>query len=165
MLVLCNTPFVHAHVYLQYLNSALPGLQPIEADVVHLIIGGVQGGSIQAMEPWCLHMEKVFIPLHDFFFFFFWRRLSLLFTKKNKTKTKWGILIHHKASKLFGHIVDTTISKYKYGRWMSSEIVSSSCSLLWITKIQITSLKPQQRRKSYHNPRKVSLITLQRTTT
>ena len=88
MLVLCNTPFVHAHVYLQYLNSALPGLQPIEADVVHLIIGGVQGGSIQAMEPWCLHMEKVFIPLHDFFFFFFWRRLSLLFTKKKQNKNK-----------------------------------------------------------------------------
>jgi hypothetical protein len=26
MLVLNNTPFVHARVYLQYLNSALPGL-------------------------------------------------------------------------------------------------------------------------------------------
>ena len=26
MLVLNNTPFVHARVYLQYLNSALPGV-------------------------------------------------------------------------------------------------------------------------------------------
>ena len=35
ILVLNNTPFVHAHGYLQYLNSALPGNLRGHGDEIH----------------------------------------------------------------------------------------------------------------------------------
>ena len=55
MLVLNNTPFVHARVYLQYFKSALPGLKThdefleINLEVAYHIVTNNNGKSLLSM--------------------------------------------------------------------------------------------------------------------